>query len=98
MENTRNPDQKIHNSRRSAMTGRYEDTFDTEQVGVESNPTTEDNFYAKPYNQDASGFFFSSEDEYEQRLSECLDAFGLLVEEFEIQFIDGSREESDLFR
>lgn len=80
------------------MTGRYEDTFDTEQLDVESNPTTDDNFYAQPYRQDASGFFFSSEDEYGQRASECLDVFGMPVEEFEILFIDGSKEESDLFR
>ena len=60
--------------------------------------TTIDNFYAKPYNPDARGFYFSTEEEYEQKSSECRDAFGALVEEFEIQFIDGSRAESDLFR
>ena len=46
-------------------------------------------FHATPYNLDAAGFYFESMDEYQTK-SECLlDRYGNVVEEFEIQFIDG---------
>ena len=45
--------------------------------------------YAQPYNMDAEGFFFRSAEEYEQKSSGLKDRYGQLVEEFEIQFIDG---------
>lgn len=70
----------------------------TQQIKGEAHQTACIEFYAQPYNPDARGFYFSSEEDYEQKSSECLDAFGLPVEEFEIQFIDGSGQESDLFR
>jgi hypothetical protein len=55
-------------------------------------------FYAQPYNPDAKGFYFTTAEEFETLSSRCVDAFGLPVEEFEIQFIDGTSEEADLFR
>ena len=54
-------------------------------------------FYAQPYSLDASGFYFSTEEEYQEKVNLCRDAFGNPVEEFEIQFINGSSEEADLF-
>jgi len=69
-----------------------------QQVKVEAHQTAGVQFYAQPYNLDARGFYFSTEEEYEQKSSQCRDSFNLPVEEFEIQFIDGSLEESDLFR
>ena len=54
-------------------------------------------FFAQPFNDDAEGFYFSTEEEFEQKSSQCLDAFGSLVEEFEIQLIDGSMEVAELF-
>lgn len=55
-------------------------------------------FYAQPYNPDAHGFYFSNTEEFESKIRQCVDAFGLPVEEFEIQFIDGTNAEADLFR
>lgn len=51
--------------------------------------------YAHPYNPDARGFYFSTLDEFERLSSRCRDRFGNLVEEFEIQYIDG--DDSALF-
>lgn len=45
--------------------------------------------HATPYNIDAIGFFFTDADDYATKASIHLDRFGNLVEEFEIQFIDG---------
>ena len=45
--------------------------------------------FAQPYNLDAEGFYFESYEEYLTKSQKCRDAFGLPVEEFEIQFIDG---------
>lgn len=45
--------------------------------------------HATPYNIDATGFYFESSDEYTEKSSSHTDRFGNLVEEFEIQFIDG---------
>ena len=54
--------------------------------------------YAQPYNIHAQGFFFSDLEGYEERAAGCTDAFGLPVEEFEIQFIDGDAVDAGLFR
>ena len=45
--------------------------------------------YAQPYNMDAQGFYFHSFEEYETKSENLRDRFGNVVEEFEIQFIDG---------
>ncbi|MGV6801877.1 MAG: antirestriction protein ArdA [bacterium] len=47
-------------------------------------------FYAQPYNIDAEGFYFTCYDEYKQQVVGLTDRFGQPVEEFDIQFIDGS--------
>lgn len=45
--------------------------------------------YAQPYNMDAQGFYFHSFEQYETKSENLRDRFGNVVEEFEIQFIDG---------
>ncbi len=45
--------------------------------------------HATPYNRDASGFYFENASEYENKAATHVDRFGNLVEEFEIQFIEG---------
>lgn len=45
--------------------------------------------FANPYNPSANGFYFTSYDEYESKSSTLTDAFGLPVEEFEFEYIDG---------
>ena len=45
--------------------------------------------YAQPYDISATGFFFESAEEYAAKASQARNSFGQVVEEFEIQFIDG---------
>ena len=46
--------------------------------------------YAQPYDISASGFYFSSAEEYARKASALRNDSGDPVEEFEIQFIDGA--------
>lgn len=46
-------------------------------------------FYAQPYNIDASGFYFDSAKAYAKKATTNRDRFGMPVEEYEIQFING---------
>ncbi len=46
--------------------------------------------YAQPYDMDAHGFYFESFEAYKSKSGKVRNAFGQPVEEFEIQFIDGS--------
>lgn len=46
--------------------------------------------YAQPYNIDATGFYFSSFEEYNEKQATCRDSFGQPAEGFEIQHIDGA--------
>lgn len=45
--------------------------------------------HATPYNLDATGFYFECIEDYQNKVINHLDCYGNLVEEFEIQFIDG---------
>lgn len=54
-------------------------------------------YYAQPYSLDAQGFYFSDLEDYEAKAEALKDCYGNQVEEFEIQFIDGSKELCDLF-
>ena len=45
--------------------------------------------HATPYNIDATGFYFTDINDYETKATMHVDCYGNLVEEFEIQFIDG---------
>jgi hypothetical protein len=51
--------------------------------------------HANPYNIDATGFYFSSAEEFTTKQEALRDRFGAPVEEFEIQYIDG--DDSKLF-
>jgi hypothetical protein len=53
--------------------------------------------FAQPYNLDGRGFYFSTADEYDEKNKNLKDCFGMPIEEFEIMFIDGSREDAQLF-
>lgn len=53
-------------------------------------------FYANPYNTEVQGFFFERFDEFEEKLSNTTDRFGWMVEEVEIDVIDGTKEELEL--
>ena len=54
-------------------------------------------FHAQPYSLDATGFYFTDMDEFQAKYDANRDRFGLHVEEYEIQFIDGDAEEAQLF-
>jgi Antirestriction protein (ArdA) len=49
--------------------------------------------HATPYNLDIKGFYFESEDEFITKMEGLTDKYGIPVEEFEIQFIDGDDDE-----
>lgn len=48
--------------------------------------------YAQPYDSSAEGFYFKSKKEFDEKFEK-----NKPVEEYEIQFIDGSKEDADLF-
>jgi hypothetical protein len=47
--------------------------------------------HAQPYDVSATGFYFTSAEEYRTKAKNLRNAYGDPVEEFEIQFIDGER-------
>jgi len=54
--------------------------------------------YAQPYDISAKGFYFETIEEYNQKASRNFNKIGLLVEEYEIQFIDGQDIDAELFK
>ena len=52
--------------------------------------------YAQPYDLSATGFYFESVEEYDDKRQKSVNDFGLSVEEFEIQFIDGEQIDCEL--
>lgn len=46
--------------------------------------------YAQPYDIDATGFYFSTLEEYETKAGARRNHYGMPVEEYEIQLIDGT--------
>ncbi|MCB0518506.1 MAG: antirestriction protein ArdA [Lewinellaceae bacterium] len=54
--------------------------------------------YAQPYNINATGYYFDTADRFDEKAGNCFDAYGMKVEEFEIQFIDGDAINAELFR
>ncbi len=46
-------------------------------------------FYAQPYDFAASGFYFEDAETYKGKIGKVRNDYGEIVEEFEIQFIDG---------
>ncbi len=53
--------------------------------------------HAQPYSLDAQGFYFADMDDYQAKFDANRDCFGLLVEEYEIQFIEGETADAQLF-
>jgi len=49
--------------------------------------------YANPYNTSVNGFYFNSYEEYKAKSSTHVDPFGLPVEEYEIDYVDGDLHE-----
>jgi hypothetical protein len=68
-------------------------------LSMEENPrkkkATRESYYAQPYSVSATGFYFGSLEEFNQKFRA---AKRRGVEEFELQFIDGSDEDADLFK
>lgn len=54
-------------------------------------------YFAQPYDMCARGFFFTDADDYKAKVKEARNDYGQAVEEFEIQFIDGSNLDAALF-
>ena len=54
-----------------------------------AGPLEDSVYFAQPYNIEATGFYFSSLEEYEAKAKGHTDRFGMPVEEYELQFIDG---------
>lgn len=52
--------------------------------------------YAQPYDICATGFYFETAEDYHRHAAANVNEFGDLVEEYEIQFIDGDDIDSDL--
>ncbi len=60
--------------------------------------TQEPLLFAQPYDISAHGFYFHSLEEYNEKSANLLNHYGDLVEEFEIQFIDGDDLDCELFK
>ena len=54
--------------------------------------------FAQPYDISANGFFFETAEEYQGKAVNLRNAYGDVVEEFEIQFIDGDDIDVALFK
>ncbi|WP_187429845.1 hypothetical protein ROLI_010710 [Roseobacter fucihabitans] len=52
--------------------------------------------HTQPYDLAASGFYFTSAEEFRTKAAKALNDYGEPVEEFEIQFIDGDHIDCDL--
>ena len=53
--------------------------------------------FAQPYDISATGFYFDSAEDYAQKAAKNFNPYGSLVEEYELQFIDGESIDSNLF-
>lgn len=53
--------------------------------------------YAQPYDISATGFYFDTAAEYEEKAAKNRNDYGGIVEEYEIQFIDGESIDAGLF-
>ncbi|WP_417681660.1 antirestriction protein ArdA [Roseibium sp.] len=52
--------------------------------------------FAQPYDISASGFYFETFEDYQDKAIKAVNRYGEPVEEFEIQFIDGEEIDSEL--
>lgn len=65
---------------------------------IQSNQAYETLLHAQPYDISATGFYFRSLEDYEQKSTNHKNDYGDEVEEYEIQFIDGDDLDCDLFK
>ena len=63
--------------------------------GAAHQTACENGYYAQPYSLDAIGFYFDTLEDYNEKAASLKDRWGNLVEEFEIQYVDG--DDSELF-
>jgi len=54
-------------------------------------------FFAQPYDISACGFYFASLEEYNSKYKFNVNSYGQPVEEYDIQYINGSKAETELF-
>ena len=54
--------------------------------------------YAQPYDISATGFYFDSAEDYAQQAAKNFNRLGGIVEEYELQFIDGAEIDCALFK
>ncbi|MDP2205349.1 MAG: antirestriction protein ArdA [Alphaproteobacteria bacterium] len=54
--------------------------------------------YAQPYDFYAAGFYFDTAEEYTEKAANNRNSYGEIVEEYEIQFIDGEYIDCALFK
>jgi antirestriction protein len=52
--------------------------------------------FAQPYDISANGFYFESFEDYQAKAAKAVNRYGESVEEFEIQFIDGTKLDAEL--
>lgn len=62
----------------------------------ESEKSMSVSLHAQPYDITAAGFYFSTAEEFDEKVSKLTNGFGDPVEEFEIQFIDGEQMDCEL--
>ncbi len=53
--------------------------------------------YAQPYDISATGFYFDDAESYAQKAAKNFNPYGGLIEEYELQFIDGESIDAALF-
>jgi hypothetical protein len=53
--------------------------------------------FAQPYDISATGFYFQTLDEYQEKAAKTKNDYGQPVEEYELQFIDGESIDAKLF-
>ena len=53
--------------------------------------------FAQPYDISATGFYFQTLEEYEEKAAKTKNDYGQPVEEYELQFIDGESIDAKLF-
>jgi hypothetical protein len=61
-----------------------------------SRNRAESSYFAQPYSISATGFYFTDLEDYRAKAATAKDDYGMPVEEFEIQYIDG--DDAALFR
>jgi hypothetical protein len=54
--------------------------------------------FARPYDISATGFYFDTVEEYEQKAAKNRNHYGQPVEEYELQFIDGEDIDCQMFK